>query len=117
MEKSRFLDLMARIDPAVRRARLEEEKKVLEQRFLEAHREAETQSAFVKRRAVMSFEDAPPAVVAGAAMEQAQAEYQERLRWATVETFAEELEKVLAQLTEMERAGLPKPDDSPTPSP
>lgn len=105
IRKARFYELLGRIDPASRITSLEQQKGLLETRYMDAMAEAKAQTALTKKHLTLR-EELNPVHQAAFDVDQIKAEYQELQRWLIVEVLAEELEEVFAELDLVKNIGL-----------
>jgi len=103
--EDRIRSILEKIDPSVRRARLLEQQKDLEQRFVDTCFGLENQRRLVARHVeALKTADTP---TQRSIVEQATEGL--RLQELLVEHLADEVERVQAALDEIQKAGLPKP--------
>lgn len=100
--KDRFRKLLEKIDPEIRIARLREEKKQLEQRFMETYSEAELQDRLAEANAAV-LEAEPDDAQLKADTEQSQ--YFAASRWRACNVIADELESITAELESIGKVG------------
>ena len=126
MDNEGFRELLEKIDPSFRKARLEAEldgddqSVGLKRRFLAAYQDAQAQSRLVKRHEKALKDLSTPR---GSASEEEQASHRrilsvrqatmdqarenERVNWLYADHLREEVERVMEQLEEFNKAGLP----------
>jgi hypothetical protein len=102
--EDRIRSILEKIDPSVRRARLLEQQKDLEQRFVDTCFGLENQRRLVARHEEALKTNATPTQVSITA----QAAEGLRLQELLVEHLADEVERVQGALDEIQKAGLPK---------
>ncbi len=128
-DDDRFREMLEKIDPSFRKARLEEELDGNEKtgvvgyraRFLQAHSDAGAQGRLVEshKKSIAGPDDTGLADISSSSMQQSLVEARdrtltlarenERIAWLMVEHLAGEIERVEKQLEEIRVAGLPKP--------
>ena len=126
MDNEKFRELLEKIDPSFRKARLEAEldgddqSVGLKRRFLSVYQESQAQSRLVKRHE-KALKDLPAPAGSASEEERAscrrilgvrqatldQARENERANWLFADHLREEIERVMGQLEEFSKAGLP----------
>lgn len=105
MDNERLEALLAKIDPSIRRKRLQADKESLEQQYLGALTDARIQDTLVSGRTSLG-KTLDGALLMLFENEQSQALYQQQVRWMIVEIMATELEKVILAIGELDGAGI-----------
>jgi len=105
--EERFRALLEKIDPSIRKARLEKEREDREQQFLGLHSDLQSQRRLVERHRAALKQGTPESAAV-----LVQAEENLRQLELITEHIAGELEAVQEQLAEMQVAGLPKKGES-----
>lgn len=105
----RYREILKQAGSGTREGHLKERVQICQQRFMQAHSEAEGQSRLVKvHQAAAQEKTENPAEAASREALYRQAEEVERRAWLMVEHQADELKLAEKQLEDLQGAGLPE---------